>query len=79
VQQWLATRPATDRQIQGAIRAAEQVLSRRERRGPGPPRLAPVRRLWAMGLFQIVLGYLAVMGALAGATALWPALARWVE
>ena len=62
VQQWFATRPATDAQIAGAIRAAEQVLARRRQRMEEgrPPRFAFGRRLWAMGVGQLLLGYFAV-------------------
>ncbi len=78
VQLWFATRPASDRQIAGAIRAAEQVLSRRAARlqGGTMPRFAPLRRIWAVGLPQILLGYAAVLGLLTALTAVWPALAR---
>ncbi len=81
VQLWFATRPASDRQIAGAIRAAEQVLSRRAvrlRHGVSP-RLLPLRRVWAMGLVQILVGYAAVLGLLTALTAAWPPLARWME
>ena len=81
IQQWFATRPATDRQIAGAIFAAEQVLTRRRQRMEGGMvlRFAGVRRLWAMGLAQILTGYLVVFGLLALAERLWPGLAQWVE
>lgn len=80
VQQWFATRPATDHQIAGAIRAAEQVLFRRRQwMDCGRPlRFAFGRRIWAMGLGQVFLGYLAVVGATAFLTWLWPGLANWV-
>jgi len=80
-QQWFATRPATDAQIAGAIRAAEQVLSRRRQRMEQgrPPRFAFGRRLWAMGFGQLLLGYFAVFGLVSLLEKLWPGLARWVE
>ncbi len=80
VQQWFATRPATDQQIAGAIRAAEQVLSRRRKRleRSGPPRLAPIRRLWSMGLAQILVGYCAVLSVLTAVLMVWPGLAGWL-
>ncbi len=80
VQQWFATRPATDRQIAGAIFAAEQVLSRRRQRleRGEEPRFVPVRRLWAMGLAQILLGYCVVLSLLTAADTLWPRLAAWL-
>ena len=79
-QQWFATRPATDGQIAGAIRAAEQVLSRRRQRGEWgrPPRFAFGRRLWTMGFGQVLLGYLVVLGVVTLLTWLWPGLAQWV-
>lgn len=79
-QQWFATRPATDSQIAGAIRAAEQVLDRRRQwmeQGMSQ-RFAWGRRLWAMGLAQLLLGYLAVFGLLSLAEWLWPGLVGWV-
>ncbi len=81
VQLWFATRPASDRQIAGAIRAAEQVLSRRAirlRHGVSP-RVLPLRRLWAVGLVQVLLGYAAVLGLLTALTSVWPALAHWMQ
>ena len=81
VQKWLATRPATDAQIAGAIRAAEQVQARRRKRLElaEAPRFLPLRRLWAMGLVQILLGYALVLGLLTGAGLLWPSLIGWLE
>ena len=81
VQQWFATRPATDRQIAGAIYAAEQVLSRHQRRleRGGRLRFAPLRRIWTMGIGQILLGYAVVIALLTGAELLWPGLTRWLQ
>ena len=80
VQQWFATRPATDRQIAGAIFAAEQVLSRRQRQMQSgqPVRFALPRRLWTMGLAQILLGYFAVFCVAAAIDRLWPGLTKWM-
>lgn len=79
VQQWFATRPATDGQIAGAIFAAEQVLSRHARQGRQRPRFAPLRRIWTMGLVQILLGYAVVIGLLTAAGYVWPELTHWLE
>ncbi len=81
VQQWFATRPATDAQIRGAIRAAEQVLSRRRQRMEQgmAPRFALGRWLWAMGAGQLLLGYLVVLGLVSLLEKFWPGLARWVD
>ncbi len=81
IQQWFATRPATDKQILGAIQAAEQVLTRRQRwmENGMARRFAWGRRLWAMGLGQVLLGYLTVFGLVTLAVRLWPGLASWLE
>jgi len=81
IQQWFATRPATDGQIAGAIRAAEQVLSRRRQgmENGMPLRFGFARRVWAMGLGQILLGYVAVLALVTLVERFWPGLARWVE
>ena len=79
VQQWFATRPATDGQIAGAIFAAEQVLSRHERQGGKRPRSAPLRRIWTAGIAQILLGYAVVIGVLTAAGQIWPELTHWLE
>ncbi len=80
VQFWFATRPATDSQIAGAIRAAEQVLARHQERleRRRPLRFLPLRRLWTMGLAQILLGYAVVIGLLTGAELLKPGLMSWL-
>ena len=81
VQQHFATRPATDGQIAGAIFAAEQVLARHQRRleRGERPRLTPLRRIWAAGLAQILVGYAVVIGLLSGAELLWPGLAHLLQ
>ena len=80
VQRYFATRPATDRQIAGAIRAAEQVLARRRQRleRGERPRFLPLRRIWAAGLAQVLCGYAVVIALLSGAETLWPGLAHWL-
>ena len=81
LQQWFATRPATDKQIAGAIFAAEQVLSRRRIRMERGvlPRFAPLRRVWTMGFVQILCGYLAVFAVVSLLDHAWPELTRWLE
>lgn len=75
VQQWLATRPATDAQIGGAIRAAQQVLQRRAAsENYAAVRFRFPRRLWRMGLAQVVLGYGVLIGLLTLLASFWPAL-----
>ena len=80
VQLHFATRPATDAQIAGAVRAAEQVLARRRQRQERGDRLrfTVLRRLWAAGFAQILLGYAVVLALLTGAEILWPGLTRWL-
>ena len=80
VQQWFATRPATDKQIASAIFAAEQVLSCRRVRleRNARPRFGLGRRLWSMGLGQILLGYCVVLSVLSVGLSIWPSLAGWV-
>lgn len=73
VQQHLATRPATDRQISSAIRAAEAVLARRAV-DTSSARFRPLRRIWTMGLLQVLMGYFSLLGLLALMSRVWPAL-----
>jgi hypothetical protein len=77
VQQWFATRPATDKQIAGAIRAAEQVLCRRRSTGL-PVRFRVLRRVWNMGLVQVLLGYLTLYQLLTLMFDHWPHLEHWL-
>ena len=77
VQQWFATRPATDLQIAGGIRAAQEVLLRRRQTGEGV-RFRPLRRVWSMGFAQVLLGYAALLGPLSLALDHCPALANWL-
>ena len=80
IQYWFATRPATDKQIAGAIFAAEQVLARRQQRmAPGVRvRFIPLRRVWTLGIAQILLGYASVLSVITAVTALWPGSGRWL-
>lgn len=78
IQFWFATRPATDKQIAGAIFAAKQVLTRREQRQGKRIRFAPLRRIWTMGFAQILLGYGAVLTVITLLTTAWPSLSRWL-
>ncbi len=77
MQFWLATRPATPAQIDSAIFAARQVLSRREQRA-GRVRFGAVRRIWAMGLPQVMLGYFALLGAAMLLGRFWPQAGAWL-
>ncbi len=71
IQYWLATRTATPAQIDSAIFAARQVLSRREQRH-GRVRFRPIRRIWAMGLPQVMAGYFALLGVVMLVAHFWP-------
>jgi len=65
LQQYFATRPATDRQIDNAIKAAEQLLVRRRQHATGnAPRFYLARRIWSYGLLQVWIGYGLVVGIL---------------
>lgn len=81
VQQRFATRPATDHQIAGAIYAAEQVLSRHQKRleRRERPRFLSLRRVWTMGIGQILFGYALVIVLLTGTELIWPGLTRWLQ
>lgn len=71
VQFWLATRTATPAQINSAIFAAREVLRRREQR-QGRVRFRVARRIWAMGLPQVMLGYFALLGIVEALRYFWP-------
>lgn len=77
VQFWLATRPATPAQIDSAIFAARQVLSRRAAR-TGRVRFQAGRRIWAMGLPQMMLGYFAVLGVVGLLAYVWPRMGAFL-
>ena len=79
MQYWLATKPATDRQIAGAIKAAEQVFSKRSTRGSRPVSFRMVRRIWAMGFPQVLIGYAVVFGVIKLLSAHWPWLGSLLE
>jgi len=79
MQYWLSTKPATDRQIEGAIRAAEQVLERRQGRVNTVIRFRFFRRLWAMGLPQVLLGLGLVYELANLICAHWPSLGAVLE
>jgi hypothetical protein len=75
IQHWFVTRPATDRQIAGAIAAAEELLaSRRARAASGRERPTLMRRIWCMGLIQVSLGYFALYSPLMLIANFWPPL-----
>lgn len=70
VVQWLfATKPATDAQIRGAIRAAETVLSRQRHGKP-----SGIARLRSSGIGWVFAGYGVVFAVLSGLSHFWPAL-----
>jgi len=79
MQYWLATKPASDRQITGAIKAAEQVFTKRSERGRGPLTFAPLRRIWAMGFAQVLIGYSVIYFLLKLISAHWPWLGAMLE
>ena len=53
----LTTRPANDAQIESALRAAREVLARDGAMAPDSAPVRPQRRLWRMGMLQIILGF----------------------
>ena len=61
-QQYVTTRPASDRQIASGISAAEQLLDRYRSRGD--ERRRPLLRIWNMGLLQVLGGFALVLAAL---------------
>ncbi|MEP6753885.1 MAG: DUF1385 domain-containing protein, partial [Chthonomonadales bacterium] len=54
LQQYFTTRPATDKQIQSAIKAAEELQAKFLQTPPARPTL--IRRIWCMGMPQMLLG-----------------------
>ncbi len=72
LQQYVTTRPATDKQIESAISAARQVLLRHSASPDAPTR--PLGRLWRMGLPQIMLGFASVIALTALLAWLFPSL-----
>jgi hypothetical protein len=79
MQYWLATKPATDAQIAGAIRAAEQVFDKRSRPGREGVKFRLLRRIWAMGLPQVLIGYAVVYILVRFICAHWPWLGATLE
>jgi len=62
VQQYVTTRPASPRQIDSGIRAAEQLMEQYQRTPVG--RTTAFRRIWNMGLLQVMAGFMLVLGGL---------------
>jgi hypothetical protein len=60
LQQHVTTQPANAAQLNSGIAAAEQLLQRYAARAG--ERLTLPRRLWNMGMAQVFLGYLLVVG-----------------
>ena len=80
LQYWLATRPATDRQIESGIRAVRQVLERRALARPDQsPGRRLARRIWSMGLAQVLIGYSLLGAVVAAAGRCWPQLGRFLN
>lgn len=80
LQYWLATRPATDKQIESGIRAVHQVLERRAvAQADKIPAIRLARRIWSMGLAQVLIGYSILGGVVALAAHQWPAIGRLLD
>jgi CBS domain-containing protein len=60
VQQHVTTRPATLKQLQSGIRAGQEVMERYQERGLTS--LSPLRRIWNMGLLQVLAGTTLTLG-----------------
>lgn len=79
-QYWLATKPASEKQILSAIHAAQEVLTRRrEPRRDMPAPLRILYRIWKMGLVWVSVGYFAALLAVHGIAHLLPAFGRFLE
>ncbi|BDI31141.1 hypothetical protein CCAX7_31920 [Capsulimonas corticalis] len=77
LQYWLATRPATDKQIESGIRAAREVLERRAVATVHRlPAMRLARRIWSMGLAQVLIGYAALAGVVSFVARHWPPFGR---
>jgi hypothetical protein len=61
LQQWVTTRPATPDQIESGIAAGRQLMERYQK---GVPSGGVWRRVWNMGLLQVMSGWALVLGAL---------------
>jgi hypothetical protein len=62
LQQNVTTRPANPRQIQSGITAAQELMERYQKRPV--VRMTLARRIWNMGLLQVMSGTVLVLGAL---------------
>jgi CBS domain-containing protein len=69
LQERFTTKPAHPREIASGIAAGEELLEKYQRSLPGRPR--PLRRLWCMGLVQIVAGSAATLLVLTQLERLW--------
>ncbi len=69
-QQYVTTRPASRKQLESGIRAAEQLIEQ-YRQGPRVPLTLP-RRIWNMGLIQVLAGWTVIFGLWALLSALAP-------
>jgi hypothetical protein len=75
-QQWLTTRPATDKQIASGIRAAEQLKAKYWRNVEVRP--TPRSRLFASGLPLMLLGMMLVMGVAQLLVKIFPTIAQYL-
>jgi len=79
MQYWLATKPATDKQIQSAIRAAHEVLMRRAESPWASGRFRIIRRVWNMGFVQVLCGFMLAYLLARGIALFWPAFGQFLE
>lgn len=79
VQYWLATKPATDKQILNAIQAANEILDKRQSRSDKPARNRFLLRIWSMGAPQVIVGYAVVCLILKVFEIFWPGLGAFLE
>jgi hypothetical protein len=80
IQQWLATKPATDKQIASGIWAAEQLFARRQNADiTAPVRFYLLRRIWFMGFVQLLMGYAVIVGLVYLAMQIWPLFGNFLE
>ncbi|HEU4754438.1 MAG TPA: DUF1385 domain-containing protein, partial [Armatimonadota bacterium] len=73
LQQYVTTRPATPKQIESGIRAARQLLDRYQQR---PRQQGMVRRVWNMGLLQVMAGWLLCLSLLQVVYLVFPQIPR---
>jgi CBS domain-containing protein len=64
LQKYVTTKPPSDRQLAGAIRSAEAVLEKYATASYSRP--TPLRRLWNMGILQVMAGAFLMAALLAG-------------